>query len=161
MIDMNLRTLLKTVFVVCFLLFVILIVVVAVMAKAKMLTMSAVRMNPLLTLPVFALGGVFLLGLFCGAASAIVRGRQKQKVFERGQTLEAMIIGAEPAGRGNTFETVARLTLQVRPLNAPAFVRTVEHSIKHINVPSYQPGKVLYVKYVPQTGELEIAGPKI
>ena len=94
--------------------------------------------------------GVFLA--FTGVWG-VVLGRTG--VLEGGQPAQAVILSIQMGGRKLTYQGVderwlAVLELKVQPSDGPAFEAKAEHYVPVLEIPRFQPGAVVDVRYDPQ-----------
>ena len=93
-------------------------------------------------------------------ASLVVGGIANQRVIADGQDAEAKILAISDTGTRINNNPVIDFSLQIQPANFPAFHARARQTVSAIHLPSYQPGKVVFVKYVPGTDHAAIVGTK-
>lgn len=93
-------------------------------------------------------------------ASLIVGGISNRRVIANGQDAEAKILAIADTGTRINDNPVIDFSLQIQPANFPAFVAQARQTVSMIHLPSYQPGKIVHVKYVPGTDQVAIVGVK-
>ncbi|MEP6924413.1 MAG: hypothetical protein ABI954_08095 [Pyrinomonadaceae bacterium] len=94
-------------------------------------------------------------------ASAIVSRLSNQRILASGQDAEAKILAIADTGTRINDNPVIDFSLQVQPANYPAFVAQARQTVSIIHLPSYQPGKIVNVKFVPGTDQVAIVGAKM
>jgi len=87
--------------------------------------------------------------------------RANRKIIAEGQTAEARILALDDTGTRVNHNPLVSLTLEVYAPTQPPFRAEVRQTISVIHLPSYQPGKIVNVKYLPGTNEVAIVGAKI
>ena len=103
--------------------------------------------------------GVLIPILLVG--SLIVGGISNRRVISNGQDAEAKILALSDTGTRINHNPVVKFTLEVRPPNFPRFQAQASQTISAIHLPSFQPGKLVNVKYVPGTDQVAIVGAKV
>jgi hypothetical protein len=106
-----------------------------------------------------ALIGIGILGgleavLFPG--SSIVRWSENRAVISRGELAQATILQVRGTGETINDDPVIRILLEVRPLYNQPFQAEAERTIPQIQIPQFQPGAVVQVKYDPQSKAVAI-----
>ena len=84
----------------------------------------------------------------------------KNKVLTHGTPAEAKILAANDTGTRINHNPLVNFTLEVKSLTQQPFQAQVSQTVSVIHLPSYQPGKVLNVRYIPGTNEVAIVGAK-
>ena len=107
-----------------------------------------------------------MLVLFVGTfvfffASLIVGWLSNQRILASGQDAQAKILAIASTGTTINDNPVIEFSLRVQPANHPAFVAQARHTVSIINLPSFQPGSILNVKFVPGTDRVAIVGPRV
>ncbi len=116
----------------------------------------------ILTSPwLYALGTLFAGTFVFFIASIIVGGLANQRILASGQEAEAKILAIAHTGTRINSNPVIDFSLQIQPANYPAFVAQARQTISAIHLPSYQPGKIVNVKFVPGTDRVAIVGAKM
>ena len=107
------------------------------------------------TWALFAMTFVFLF------ASLIVGWLSNQMILANGLDAEAKILAITDTGTRINDNPVIEFSLQVQPANHPSFVAQAQMTVSVINLSSFQPGKIVNVKFVPETDRVAIVGPKV
>jgi hypothetical protein len=99
-------------------------------------------------IPVAIVGFTFvILALVFGVM--IRRWAIKQKVLQTGVQATATIISIRDTGTRINDNPVIAMQLQVQPTGAPSFQAEVKETISILQIPQFQPGAQLEVKYDP------------
>lgn len=106
------------------------------------------------TAGVFLLMGSILIPFFSNM-------RAKNKIISEGQPAEARILALADTGTRINNDPLVSFSLEVYSPVQPPFQAEVRQTVSVIHLPSYQPGKVVNVKYLPGTNEVAIIGAKI
>jgi Protein of unknown function (DUF3592) len=77
------------------------------------------------------------------------RWRTKQRVLQTGVDARATIVQIRDTGTRINDNPVVGLMLQVQPLNAPSFQVEVKETVSIVQLPMFQPGAQLQIKYDP------------
>lgn len=93
---------------------------------------------------------VFLL------ASLLVGTISNRRILASGQSAEARILALSDTGTRINQNPVVNISLEVRPPNHPAFVAETRQTVSIIHLPSFQPGKIVRVKFIPGTEKVAI-----
>lgn len=109
----------------------------------------------------YALGALFAGTFVFLIASMIVGGLSNQWTLASGQEAEAKILAIAETGTRINDNPVIDFSLQIQPANYPAFVAQARQTVSIIHLPSYQPGKIVNVKFIPGTDKVAIVGPKM
>ena len=113
------------------------------------------------TSPWLYLMGAFFAGTFIFMiASFVVGAVSNQRILATGQDAEAQILAINDTGTRINDNPVVEISLRVRPANFPEFVANARQTVSIVHLPSYQPGKIVHVKFVPGTDRVAIVGPK-
>jgi hypothetical protein len=94
-------------------------------------------------------------------ASVIVGGLSNRRILASGQNAEAKILSISDTGTRINDNPVIDFSLQVQPASYPAFVAQARQTVSVIYLPSYQPGKIVNVKFIPGTDQVAIVEPKM
>lgn len=97
--------------------------------------------------------GSILIPLFSGM-------REQSRILEHGQAAEARILALKDTGTRINENPLIDISMEVRPYNAPAFTAQIRQTISVVHLPSFQPGNIVDVKFVPGTDQVVIAGVK-
>jgi len=84
----------------------------------------------------------------------------KNKVLTSGTPADAKILAVTDTGTRINHNPLVNFSLEVRPPTAQPFTANVSQTVSVIHLPSYQPGRMLNVKYIPGTNEVAIVGLK-
>ena len=91
-------------------------------------------------------------------ASLIAGGMSNILIEAKGQDAEAEILTIKDTGSRINDDPVITFSLRVRPTTQPEFVGQARRTISIVELPQYQPGKVVKVKYVPGKEQVAIVG---
>ena len=91
-------------------------------------------------------------------ASLIAGGMSNILIEAKGQDAEAEILSIKDTGTRINDNPVITFSLRVRPMTQPQFVGQARRTISIVELPQYQPGKVVKVKYVPGKEQVAIVG---
>jgi hypothetical protein len=86
--------------------------------------------------------------------------RSNSKIIEQGKDAEAKILALADTGTRINNNPLVNFTLEVHPQMSSPFQAVVSQTVSVIHLPSYQPGKIVNVKYMPGTNEVTIIGAK-
>jgi hypothetical protein len=103
----------------------------------------------------FAIGAAFFL-----IASLIVGSISNQRIINQGQSAEAKILALTDTGTRINNNPLVNFTLEVYSQTQPPFRAEASQTVSVIHLPSYQPGKIVNVKYLPGGNEVIIVGLK-
>ncbi len=109
----------------------------------------------------YAMGALFAGTFIFLIASLIVGAVSNHRILASGQEAEAKILAIADTGTRINDNPVIEFSLQIQPSNYPAFVAEARQTVSVIHLPSYQPGKIVNVKFVPGTDKVAIVGPKM
>lgn len=109
----------------------------------------------------YAMWALFAATFAFFIASLIVGGLSNQLILASGQDAEAKILAIADTGSRTNDNPVIEFSLQIQPANYPSFVAQARQTVSPIHLPSYQPGKIVNVKFVPGTDRVAIVGPKV
>ncbi|MEZ5429041.1 MAG: hypothetical protein R2747_22535 [Pyrinomonadaceae bacterium] len=93
-------------------------------------------------------------------ASLAVGGLSNRRVIANGQDADARILAIADTGTRINNNPVVNFALEVHPPMQPAFRAQASQTVSAIHLPSFQPGKVVRVKYVPGSDQVAIVGVK-
>jgi hypothetical protein len=123
---------------------------------------AAQAAESVLTSPwMYALGALFAGTFIFFIASLIVGGLANRRILTSGQDAEAEILAIADTGTRINDDPVIDFSLQVQPASYPAFVAQAQQTVSAIYLPSYQPGKIVNVKFIPGTDQVAIVGLKL
>jgi hypothetical protein len=108
----------------------------------------------------YALGALFAGTFIFFIASMIVGGLANRRILTNGQDAEAKILDMKDTGTRTNDNPEIEFTLEIQPANYPAFVGQALQTVSIIELPSYQRGKNVYVRFIPETNQVAIVGPK-
>ena len=91
-------------------------------------------------------------------ASGIVGGMSNILIEAKGQDAEAEILTIKDTGTRINDDPVVAFSLRVRPPTHPVFVGHARRTISIVELPQYQPGKIVKVKYIPGKEQVAIVG---
>jgi|SRR5688572_4576813 hypothetical protein len=91
-------------------------------------------------------------------ASLIASGMSNILIEAKGQDADAEILSIKDTGTRINDNPVLNFSLRVRPMAQPEFIGQARRTISIIELPQYQPGKVVKVKYVPGKEQVAIVG---
>jgi hypothetical protein len=116
----------------------------------------------ILTSPwMYAMWALFAGTFIFFTTSLIVGGLSNRRILASGQDAEAKILSIADTGTRINDNPVIDFSLQIQPAGYPAFVAQARQTVSVIYLPSYQPGKILNVKFIPGTDQVAIVGPKM
>jgi hypothetical protein len=95
--------------------------------------------------PLVVASMVLLVGASIASAMA------NSAVLAKGLPAEARILSIRETGTTINRNPVVRLTLEVRPPLEPVFQAETERLVSLLEIPQFQPGTVVHVKYDPAT----------
>jgi hypothetical protein len=108
---------------------------------------------------IFAGGVTFFVllstGLIFGAS--IVNAVNDRSIRARGSSAEAIILKISETGLSINDNPVVKLLLDVGPPGQPRFQAEAERLISRLDIPQFQPGKTVQVKYDPDSKAVAIA----
>lgn len=113
-------------------------------------------------LPMHTQYGMALSGLLCAASTLLLVGApmmaalQNRAVLDKGQPARATILEISDTGTTINNEPVVRMLLEVNTPGGVPFRAEAERLISRLDVPQYQPGAEVQVKYDPQSGEVAV-----
>ncbi|MCB1023825.1 MAG: hypothetical protein KDB79_05525 [Acidobacteria bacterium] len=97
--------------------------------------------------------GAILIPLFSMMGS-------KNRVLSSGVPAEAKILELTDTGTRINHNPLVNFTLEVRPATEQPFQAQVSQTVSVIHLPSYQPGKLVNVRYIPGEKSVAIVGAK-
>lgn len=109
--------------------------------------------------PMFVTFAVGFIAFLLIAASLMFRNPSRRRPVKKAVDAEAKILSISETGSRINTNPVVDLSLEVRPYDQPSFVGRAHHLVSVVHVPSYQPGKLVRVKYVPGSDEITVLGP--
>ena len=92
------------------------------------------------------------LGLGCAfflIASLLIGGMLNLWMLGTGQDAEAIILATKDTGSRVNDNPVVDFSLEVRPPDLLPFAANARKTVSLIDLPSFQPGKIVRVKYIP------------
>jgi hypothetical protein len=87
--------------------------------------------------------------------------KAKNKIVSQGKPAEARILALADTGTRINNNPLVSFSLEVYSFEQPPFRTEVSETVSVIHLPSYQPGKIINVRYLPGTNEVAIIGTKI
>ena len=122
--------------------------------------------NPLI--PILGIGAMVLIptiGVLLIMGSVLIplfsSMRSKNNIIAQGQSAEAKILALADTGTRINDNPLVSFTLEVHPPAQPPFRAEARQTVSVIHLPSYQPGKIVNVKFMPGTNEVAIIGAKV
>ncbi len=106
--------------------------------------------------PIMFSGVLLTVALFVGAAA--VNWFLNQRILMRGNDAEAKLLTIQSTGNRINDNPEIAFGLEVRPQGFPAFAANASQVVKHENVANLQPGKFVFVRFVPGNDKVVIAG---
>lgn len=91
-------------------------------------------------------------------ASSVAGGMSNVLIEAKGQDAEAEILTIKDTGTRINDAPVVSFTLRVRPTMHPEFVGQARRMISIVELPQYQPGKIVKVKYIVGKEHVAIVG---
>jgi hypothetical protein len=102
--------------------------------------------------------GLGLAATFFFIASLVISGMSNIMIEAKGQDAEAEIVSVSDTGTRINDNPVVAFSLNVRPMGHPHFAGQARRTISIVELPQYQPGKVVRVKFVPGKEQVAIVG---
>jgi hypothetical protein len=108
---------------------------------------------------IFAGGVTFFVLLSTGLSfgASIVNAVNDRSIRARGSSAEAIILKISETGLSINDNPVVKLLLDVGPPGQPRFQAEAERLISRLDIPQFQPGKTVQVKYDPDSKAVAIA----
>lgn len=104
------------------------------------------------------------VGVIMMVAAALIplfsRMSANSKIRTEGQQAQAQILALNDTRTRVNNDPLVKFYLEVRPLAQPAFKAEATHTISYVHLPSYQPGKIVNVKFIPGSNEAVILFPE-
>ena len=97
----------------------------------------------------FVVLAIVLLICGCGMVDGMTGVGQTKELQKSGTTASAVILRISDTGMTVNDDPVAWLDLEVRPDSAPAFQARTKCLIPRLDVPQFQPGRTIPVRYDP------------
>ncbi len=98
-----------------------------------------------------AVGSFFIATFALLIGSTIATAIINRSIRDKGELAEAEILQIEDTGTTINNNPVVRFYLEVRPRDRSAFQAEAEQLTSRLHLPAIQPGKILQVKYDPDT----------
>jgi len=131
----------------------------------KILTANQDSLPMLMIVFVGAMVLIPIVGVFLIIGSILIpfisNMRSSNKILSNGQPAEAKILALADTGTRINDNPLVSFTLEVHSPTQPPFRAEVRQTVSVIHLPSYQPGKIVNVKYLPDTNEVAIIGAKV
>lgn len=93
-------------------------------------------------------------------ASLVVGAFANSRILKNGVDADAAIIKISETGTRVNENPVVDIFLEVRPATLPPFSAETRRTVSIVDLPSFQPGRLVNVKYIPGTDQVAIIGPK-
>lgn len=90
----------------------------------------------------------------------LISGRSNRRILQKGRDAEARVLSIDDTGKRVNNEPVINLTLRVRPSALSEFTAEASQTVPVLDLPLFQPGKKVKVKYVPGTDQVAIVRSK-
>ncbi len=124
-------------------------------------------MAEIMEVPFFQLGVwwiliiVFSVGCTVFTVLWLVTGKMIYKqIVKNGQDAEAKVLALRDRGTRINNSPLVNISLEVQPMNQPSFYMRTSTTVSIVELPSFQPGKIVRVKYIPGTEKVAIIGAK-
>lgn len=106
---------------------------------------------------------VLLFALVVGSAvfmvaSILIGGMANRRVINTGQDAKAKILSIGETGTRINGNPVVDIALEIQPATQPAFMASTRQTVSIVHLPSFQPGRIVNVKYIPGTDQVAIVG---
>jgi hypothetical protein len=112
----------------------------------------------LVLIPLILLGGI-IVAFVVANIPVYAELKEKKRIMTTGFTAEARILSIEQEDSGEIRDSVkVKFELEVYPANHPKFTGRAEQRVEIVHIPSYQPEKMVQVKYLPETTKVVIVG---
>ena len=162
--NMDLAKILKRLSSICFLLMWIPFAMVMLKGPLSMVTGNIEDMQSataIFTSPwMYAMWALFAGTFIFFIASLLAGSLSNRRIINNGQDADAKILAIADTGTRINNNPVIDFSLQIQPVNHPAFVATARQTVSVIHLPSYQPGKFVRVKFIAGTDKVAILGAK-
>ncbi len=103
-----------------------------------------------------ATGTLLLLSVALHLGASTLSAKENRLILANGQVAQATILKIQDTGATVNQNPVVRLILEVHPSSGDSFQAETERTISRLEIPQIQPGKVISVKFDPQTKEVAI-----
>ena len=106
--------------------------------------------------------GMMVSGVLCAASTLLLVGApmvaalRNRSVLAEGTPAEATILEISDTGTTINNNPVVRLLLEVKTAGGVPFRAEAERLISRLDIPQYQPGQIVQVRYDPDTGEVAV-----
>lgn len=80
----------------------------------------------------------------------ILRTRKQRRLLAAGEAAQAVILEIKQAGGGGEYAPGFSFLLEVHPIDRPAYRARAEATVRLENLPRFQPGAVVQVKFDPR-----------
>jgi hypothetical protein len=113
-------------------------------------------------LPQLTQYGMVTSGLLCAASTLLLVGApmvsalRNRAVLEDGLPAQATIVEISDTGTTINNDPVVRLLLEVQTPGGVPFRAETERLISRLDIPQFQPGTVVQVRYDPDSGEVAV-----
>jgi hypothetical protein len=95
---------------------------------------------------------------FFFVASSIAGGMSNILIEAKGHDADAEILSISDTGTRINDNPVINFSLRVHPVSQPPFMGVARRTISIVELPQYQPGQLVRVKYVPGKNHVAIVG---
>lgn len=108
-------------------------------------------------LPILARASILVGGGFAAASTVLltgaplVSGLMNRRLLTSGRPASAKILAITDTGTTINQNPVIRFLLEVRPSDRPGFQAVTEKLVSRLQVPRFQPGSTVQVRYDPET----------
>lgn len=105
---------------------------------------------------------IFAVGAALFFISGVIAGKLAYKqIVKNGQDAEAKILALKDTGTRINDNPLVNISLEVQPPNLPSFFTETRTTVSILELPLFQPGKIVRVKYIPGTEKVAIVGAKL
>ncbi|GEM_PF-1926624 len=121
--------------------------------------------NPAFALPALIASIVIvvsptLIGMFLAFGAfifpLIAHRKAQRNILREGQSANAKILALSDTGTRINDNPLVSISLEVYSPTQPAFRAEVSQVVSIIHLPSFQPGKIVNVKYIPGTNQIAL-----
>ena len=131
---------------------------------AEYIGADAKMLETIFTSAGFLLISIFPVGIFASIIGAFMLASslfaENKKIIAEGFSANAKIIAINETNMRRRNQPVIDFILEVYPANQTKFTGKARQEISIIHIPSYQPGKMVEVKYLPGSEKVVIVGVK-
>lgn len=101
--------------------------------------------------------GVMLAAMALIFGAPLLAGLQNRKILRSGRAAPARILSVTQTGTYINQNPVVRFTLEVQPADGMPFEAEAERLVYQTQIPQFQPGSAVPVRYDPETLEVAIS----